>query len=88
MNATASKTTTEVLSDDAFELSQLLRDALTDGATIRIDGIEIWSPWGAQHAVSAWQNGSLSYETRSKTPGRSRTRWIKRGQSFQLEVQG
>lgn len=81
------QTFTNTDSSAAQDMAERIVDALKNGWTVRVNGVDVYAPWGAHNAANTWQNGSLSVTVRTaaRTPGRTRDMWVKAGASASVE---
>lgn len=64
---------------DAVTLADTLNQNYADGATVTVNGVQLWTRHGA--VAFSWQNGSVSFGSRAKNGRSVRTHWIKPGQT-------
>lgn len=79
MNMTATRVT-------AAEVVTVINDAMASGATVRVNGREVWSRWTRNRCAEKWGNGSASVTVRGRKAGTEGTVWVKAGQTVTVEV--
>lgn len=75
---------TATLTDyNQFDIVSRIEQAFTEGFMLQINGEPVVGSYGSAPRIRAWQNGSISFDTPSKTSA-SRTRpvYVKVGQTI------
>lgn len=82
------QTTTEFTAGpDSYRAERFVNDAVAEGKTVTVNGVEVWSRWGSPAA--SWQNGSFSWKSRARTvKGGTRDNWVKAGGTVRVTVEG
>lgn len=76
--------TSTLTADDAVALADTLNQRFEAGVDVRVNGFDLWTRHGK--VASSWQNGSVSFQTRAKAKGKTRTVFVKVGQQVTVET--
>lgn len=82
---TATETFQNGSSFEAQAVAHAVNSAVAAGCAVTVNGSEVWSRFHGAPAT-VWQNGSLSFDVRGRTPSAQGTVWVKRGQTATVTI--
>ena len=86
MTTATATTTTFAAGPESVAAEDFVNEAVAAGKTVTVNGVEVWTRFGAPS--SSWANGSFSWNSRARSTRGSRQNWAKAGTQVRVAVEG